>query len=189
MRLLTPTENKRLNELVGFLCVTVAMLTALALISYSPHDAAWNVSANGPDSATTNNWIGPAGAYRADLLFQVFGFAAFLLPMALAVLGWRWLKNRPINSQIATLMGYALLLLALPSLLTLVAFSGCARHGAARRDAGFVRFRRIAHRVQSHWRESGGFCAVTYRFVHDHEIFFFRRPRLGQWAKRPYRRS
>ena len=119
LRLLTPTENKRLNELIGFLCVTVAVLTSLALISYSPHDAAWNVSANGPDSVTTNNWIGPAGAYGADLLFQVFGFAAFLLPMALAVLGWRWLKNRAINSQVATLIGYGLLLLALPSLLTL----------------------------------------------------------------------
>jgi DNA segregation ATPase FtsK/SpoIIIE, S-DNA-T family len=119
LRLLTPTENKRLNELIGFLCVTVAVLTALALISYSPRDAAWNVSANGPDSVNTNNWIGPAGAYGADLLFQVFGFAAFLLPIALAVLGWRWLRNRPIYSQIATLVGYALLLLALPSLLTL----------------------------------------------------------------------
>ena len=119
LRLLTPTENKRLNELIGFLCVTVSVLTALALISYSPRDAAWNVSANGPESASTNNWIGPAGAYWADLLFQVFGFAAFLLPVALAVLGWRWLKNRAINSQIATLIGYALLLLALPSLLAL----------------------------------------------------------------------
>lgn len=119
MRFLTPTENKRLNELIGFLCVTVAVLTALALISYSPRDAAWNVSANGPDSANTNNWIGPAGAYASDLLFQVFGFAAFLLPMALAVLGWRWLKNRPIQSQVPALVGYALMLLALPSLLTL----------------------------------------------------------------------
>lgn len=119
MRFLTPTENKRLNELIGFLCVTVAVLTALALISYSPRDAAWNVSANGADSASTNNWIGPAGAYASDLLFQVFGFAAFLLPMALAVLGWRWLKNRPIQSQVPALVGYALMLLALPSLLTL----------------------------------------------------------------------
>ena len=119
MRILTPTENKRLNELIGFLCITVAILTALALISYSPRDAAWNVSASGPDSGSTQNWIGPAGSYSADLLFQVFGFAAFLLPMALAVLGWRWLKNRAINSQIATLVGYGLLLLSLPSLLTL----------------------------------------------------------------------
>jgi S-DNA-T family DNA segregation ATPase FtsK/SpoIIIE len=117
LRILTPTENKRLNELIGFLCITVAVLTALALISYSPRDAAWNVS--GPDSGSTQNWIGPAGSYSADVLFQVFGFAAFLLPMALAVLGSRWLKNRPINSQVATLVGYGLLLLSLPSLLTL----------------------------------------------------------------------
>ena len=36
MRLLTPTENKRLNELIGFLCITLGLLMALALISYSP---------------------------------------------------------------------------------------------------------------------------------------------------------
>jgi S-DNA-T family DNA segregation ATPase FtsK/SpoIIIE len=119
LRFLTPTENKRLNELIGFLCITVAVLTALALISYSPRDAAWNVSASAQDATTTQNWIGPAGSYASDLLFQVFGFASFLLPMALAVLGWRWLKSQAIHSQVATLIGYALLLLALPSLLTL----------------------------------------------------------------------
>nr|MDP9147314.1 DNA translocase FtsK [Acidobacteriota bacterium] len=119
MRFLTPTENKRLNELIGFLCITLAVLTALALISYSPRDAAWNVSANGPDAGITRNWIGPAGSYVADLLFQVFGFAAFLLPIAIAVVGWRWLKHRVIESQIATIVGYFLLLLSLPSLLTL----------------------------------------------------------------------
>jgi S-DNA-T family DNA segregation ATPase FtsK/SpoIIIE len=118
LRFLTPTENKRLNELIGFLCITVSVLTALALISYSPTDASWNVS-SAPEGAGTGNWIGPAGAYGADLLFQVFGFAAFLLPMGLSVLGWRWLRSHPINSQIATLVGYGLLLLSLPSLLTL----------------------------------------------------------------------
>jgi DNA segregation ATPase FtsK/SpoIIIE, S-DNA-T family len=118
LRFLTPTENKRLNELIGFLCITASVLTALALISYSPTDASWNVS-SAPEGAGTGNWIGPAGAYGADLLFQVFGFAAFLLPMGLSVLGWRWLRSHPINSQIATLVGYGLLLLSLPSLLTL----------------------------------------------------------------------
>jgi hypothetical protein len=33
VRLLTPTENKRLNELIGFLCITLALLIALALLS------------------------------------------------------------------------------------------------------------------------------------------------------------
>ena len=120
MRFLTPTENKRLNELIGFLCLTLAVLMALALISYSPHDPAFNVSAPSTnDGHPARNWIGPAGAYGADLLFQVFGFAAFLLPCAIGILGWRWLRSRQIDSHGATVFGYVLLLLSLPSLLSL----------------------------------------------------------------------
>ena len=119
MRLLTPTGNKRLNELIGFLCISLAVLMALALISYSPHDAAFNVAAPTPDGGAARNWIGPVGAYSADALFQIFGFAAFLLPVAFGVLGWRWCRSRAIDSQVATLAGYALLLLSLPSLLSL----------------------------------------------------------------------
>ncbi len=117
MRLLTPTGNKRFNELIGFLCITLAILIALALLSYSPKDAAFNVSAS--DNAPTQNWIGPVGAYGSDGLFQIFGFAAFLLPAAILVLGWRWLRSRAIDSQVATVVGFALLLLSLPTLLSL----------------------------------------------------------------------
>lgn len=122
MRFLTPTENKRLNELVGFLCISLAVLVALALISYSSRDASFNVSAQTADGGVTNNWMGPVGAYASDLLFQIFGFAAFLLPMAIAVLGWRWCRNRTIDSQVAPLVGYFLLLVSLPSLLALFPF-------------------------------------------------------------------
>jgi S-DNA-T family DNA segregation ATPase FtsK/SpoIIIE len=119
LRFLTPTANKRLNELIGFLCISLAVLMALALISYSPRDSAFNVAAPAPDGGPARNWIGPVGAYGSDLLFQVFGFAAFLLPVAIGVLGWRWFRSRSIDSQIATLVGYVLLLLSLPSLLSL----------------------------------------------------------------------
>jgi S-DNA-T family DNA segregation ATPase FtsK/SpoIIIE len=119
VRFLIPTDNKRLNELIGFLCITLAILMALALISYSPHDVALNVSAPPADGPLARNWIGPVGAYGADLLFQVLGFAAFLLPLAMGTLGWRWFRSRATDSQTATLIGYALLLLALPSLLSL----------------------------------------------------------------------
>ncbi len=119
MRVLTPTENKRLNELIGFLCITIAILLALALLTYQPEDVAFNVSAPPADGPLARNWIGPVGAYAADLLFQVFGFAAFLLPVAMGILGWRWLRSRSIDSQTATLVGYGLLLLSLPSLLSL----------------------------------------------------------------------
>src|SRR5262249_32327662 len=122
VRFLTPTENKRLNELIGFLCIAAATLMAAALISYHSSDPSFNVSASPGNSRLPQNWIGPAGAYTADLLFQVFGFAAFLLPAALLGLGWRWFRSRPIESQAATLIGYGLMLLSLPSLLSLVRF-------------------------------------------------------------------
>jgi S-DNA-T family DNA segregation ATPase FtsK/SpoIIIE len=122
LRFLTPTENKRLNELIGFLCITLAVLMALALLSYNPHDSSFNVSARATGESVVRNWIGPAGAYGSDLLFQMFGFAAFLLPAAIVVVGWRWFRSRAIDSQVATLVGYGLLLLSLPSLLELCHF-------------------------------------------------------------------
>jgi S-DNA-T family DNA segregation ATPase FtsK/SpoIIIE len=119
VRFLNPTENKRLNELVGFLSVTLAVLLALAMISYSPGDPSFNVAAPSLGDHPVRNWIGPAGSFTADLLFQVLGFAAFLLPMALLTLGWKWFRSHGVGSQTAKLTGYALLLLSLPSLLSL----------------------------------------------------------------------
>ena len=70
MRILTPTENKRFNELIGFVGLSLAVLLALSLLSYSPHDASFNVSAAPPGTGPARNWIGPVGAHMADLLFQ-----------------------------------------------------------------------------------------------------------------------
>jgi S-DNA-T family DNA segregation ATPase FtsK/SpoIIIE len=119
VRLLTPTENRRFNELVGFLAITLAVLIALALLSYSPHDTSLNVSAAPPDTHPARNWIGPAGAYSADLIFQGFGYPAFLLPMGIFALGLRWFRSRTLDSALIKLAGYALLVLSLPALLAL----------------------------------------------------------------------
>jgi len=120
VRFLTPTENKRFNELVGFLCIILAVLMGLSLLTYNPRDVAFNVSAAAGDEHVARNWIGPVGAYSADLLFQIFGFAAFLLPVAIGILGYRWFRSRAIDSQWAAVTGYVLLLLSLPSLLSLI---------------------------------------------------------------------
>ncbi|HKW99835.1 MAG TPA: DNA translocase FtsK [Bryobacteraceae bacterium] len=119
MRLLTPTENRRFNELIGFLGITLAVLVALALLSYSPRDASFNVSAETPGVHPAQNWIGPAGAYTADFLFQAFGYAAFLLPMGVFALGVRWFRSRPLDSAIGGVVGYALLILSVPAMLSL----------------------------------------------------------------------
>lgn len=119
MRLFKPTGNSRLNELIGFLGITAALLIALSLLSYSPHDPSLNVAAPAPGGRPAGNWIGPVGAHLADLLFQGFGYAAFLLPVGILVLGLRWFASREVQFPWAKLCGFALLGLTLTGLLAL----------------------------------------------------------------------
>lgn len=119
MRVLTPTENHRLNELIGFVGVTVAVLMALSLISYSPHDPSFNVSAQSPYLHSARNWIGPFGAYLSDLLFQGFGYAVFLLPIGVFVMGSQWFRSESLESPGIKIVGYSMLVLMVPALLTL----------------------------------------------------------------------
>jgi S-DNA-T family DNA segregation ATPase FtsK/SpoIIIE len=122
VRFLTPTGNKRLNELVGFLCLTLALLMAAALFTYWPADASFSVSASTANEAPPRNLIGPVGAYSADLMFQALGYSAFLLPLAALWLGLKWFRSKQVESQKAMLFGYVLLLLSLPPLLALIHF-------------------------------------------------------------------
>jgi len=105
--------------LIGFLGVTIAVLMALALISYSPHDPSFNVSAESSAVHSARNWIGVVGAYGADLLFQGFGYAVFLLPMGIFFLGSRWFRSEAMESPAIKIVGYSMLVLMAPTLLTL----------------------------------------------------------------------
>ncbi|MFZ0739860.1 MAG: DNA translocase FtsK [Candidatus Acidiferrales bacterium] len=122
MRILSPTENKRLNELIGFVGITLAVLLALSLLSYSPQDSSFNVASASPASGPARNWIGPFGAHVADLLFQLCGFAAFLVPVGLFAVGMRWFRSEEIASPIAKLSGAVMIFLFLPAELALMHF-------------------------------------------------------------------
>ncbi len=162
MRFLTPTENKRLNELIGFLGIVAAVLAALSLLTYNPRDAAFNVSAASGEDHITQNLMGPVGAYTSDLLFQFFGFAAFLLPVAVGILGYRWCRSRAIDSQVATISGYALLMLSLPSLLAMAPIPDV--RGAV--PAGGLLGTLVSHGLRSGFNLGGAILvALTLFFV------------------------
>ena len=113
MRILTPTENKRINEMIGFVGLSLAVLLALSLLSYSPHDASFNVAARAPASGPARNWIGPVGAHIADLFFQFCGFSAFLFPVGMFLVAIRWFRSQLLEAPVAKMIGSAMLLASL----------------------------------------------------------------------------
>jgi DNA segregation ATPase FtsK/SpoIIIE, S-DNA-T family len=119
-RILVPTNNRRLNELVGFLLCISALLLFLSLASYSPLDPSLNSRSVLTGSGTARNWIGVVGAIVSDLLLQGLGLGAFLLPGVIGVLGLRWFRSRRIQSPVAKLLGTLWLLIFVPALLGLL---------------------------------------------------------------------
>ncbi len=115
---LTPTRNRRLNEMIGLLVLVSAGLLLLALFSYHPTDPSFNTVSG--TSARPENWIGIVGAYISDLLLQLEGVGAFCIPMLLALLGWTWMHSLPAGSPWVKATGAALVLLFVPAIFGLM---------------------------------------------------------------------
>ncbi|HEU4415131.1 MAG TPA: DNA translocase FtsK 4TM domain-containing protein, partial [Candidatus Angelobacter sp.] len=119
LRAFTPTKNRRLNELIGFLLFVSAILLFLALASYSPLDPSLN-TAGSLASGSARNWIGLFGAMLSDLLLQSIGVFVFVAPVMIGLLGARWFKSKPVASPGAKALGAAILLVFTPALLGLL---------------------------------------------------------------------
>src|SRR5450432_1038307 len=118
-RIFAPTNNRRLNELIGFLLCVSALLLFLAIASYSPLDPSLNSASILTGSHAARNWIGVVGALISDVLLQFFGVGAFLLPVFAGVLGMRWFRSRKVSSPVAKSLGGLWLIMFVPALLAL----------------------------------------------------------------------
>lgn len=89
------------REIGGLVALATAALFLLSLLSYHPRDRL--VGQWGADAESVHNWIGPFGAWLADLTVGFLGLTAFTLPIllllaALAIFGRpgrtrRWLQG------------------------------------------------------------------------------------------------
>ena len=93
------------QEVALVLGLALIVFMTLALLSYSPRDAAWSTSGAG---AAVHNWAGKLGAWLADLAYALLGFSAWwCVAVALRawVAGaWRWLHagEPPAQTQAQT---------------------------------------------------------------------------------------
>jgi len=119
-KIFVPTNNRRLNELIGFLLCVSALLLFLAIASYSPLDPSFNSASVLTGTHAARNWIGIVGALTSDLVLQGFGIGAFLLPLFLGALGTRWFRSRKVTSPVAKSLGALWLIMFVPALLSLL---------------------------------------------------------------------
>jgi S-DNA-T family DNA segregation ATPase FtsK/SpoIIIE len=105
MKLLGPTEHPRLNEAAAVVYAASAVLLTLSLVSYRGEDPSLNSSSG----ARPLNWIGFPGSYAADAVFQLFGAMAFVFPVLLGLLAWKWLRSKPIQAQGVKVFGWLVL--------------------------------------------------------------------------------
>src|SRR2546428_10870821 len=71
----------------------MAILSGLSLISFNPDDPSLNISKNPLFDARPANFIGFAGAYTADIFFQLWGYSSFLISTFLGMYALYWLAS------------------------------------------------------------------------------------------------
>jgi S-DNA-T family DNA segregation ATPase FtsK/SpoIIIE len=106
---LVPTEHRWINEFVGLLILTFAVLLALSLVSFNPDDPSFNISKNPQFAARPSNFVGVVGATAADLFFQTWGYSAFIVPIFLGIYGFYWLASWPVRSLVVRVIGMVLM--------------------------------------------------------------------------------
>jgi S-DNA-T family DNA segregation ATPase FtsK/SpoIIIE len=112
--------RRRLREMGGIALLSLAMMAALALASWSVHDP----SLSHATDARIHNLLGRPGAIAADLMMQLLGLGSLALLLPVGIWGYRLLGHRPLGRErlraLAWLFGAVLA----------AAFASCLPRGA-----------------------------------------------------------
>jgi DNA segregation ATPase FtsK/SpoIIIE, S-DNA-T family len=87
--------QRRLRELGGIALISLAMLAALALATWSVQDP----SLSHATDAAVHNLLGLPGAIAADLMMQLLGLGSLALLLPIAVWGYRLLGHRRLSHE------------------------------------------------------------------------------------------
>jgi S-DNA-T family DNA segregation ATPase FtsK/SpoIIIE len=129
------TLSRRVSEFIGVALFAVALIWLIALATYEPTDPVWFFSAGA--GAQPVNFAGRVGAFLAELSFQLLGYASYVIPAAMVILGWHQFWCRRLDAQYTKLVGLGLLFGCLSSLLSL-AFGSVDVAGKPFRAGGYL---------------------------------------------------
>src|SRR5688572_3770473 len=89
----------------------------ISLASYSAADPVWFFN-TGTDAQPVN-FAGRIGAFLAELSYQILGYAAYLIPIVMVVMGWHYFWCKSMDARYTKLIGAALLFSCTSSFLAL----------------------------------------------------------------------
>jgi len=92
--------RRRLSELAGLALISLAVLGAIALATWSIQDPSLSHATQKP----IHNLLGFPGAIFADLAMQLLGLASILLLVPELLLGWRLLSHKPVGEKWRSLL-------------------------------------------------------------------------------------
>jgi S-DNA-T family DNA segregation ATPase FtsK/SpoIIIE len=91
--------KRRLREAGGIALISLAMMAALALATWSVKDPSLSHATDAP----VHNLLGRPGAVAADLMMQLLGLGSLGLLLPIGVWGYRLLGHRPLNRRLRVL--------------------------------------------------------------------------------------
>jgi DNA segregation ATPase FtsK/SpoIIIE, S-DNA-T family len=127
--------SRRVSEFVGVVLFAAALLSFISLASYSSSDPVWffNTGADLPPA----NFAGRIGAFVAELSYQLLGYSAYLVPLALIVVGWHQFWCRSLDAIYTKVVGAVLLFACVSAFLSL-AFETLDVSGKTFRAGGYI---------------------------------------------------
>ncbi len=177
MKLLSPTENRRFNEVTGFLLLSMGLVILLSLISYHTQDPSWNTAAG----SRPLNLAGYPGAWLSDVLIQTFGAAAFLFPLLAFLLSWKWIRSDQLDAGAVKIFGSVLLTLGVCAALSFVPL----RLGGTIPIGGTLGLALANYLVDSLNLAGALLATATVVVVSVYLVSTFTLARLGKWLAGP----
>ncbi|PYR18862.1 MAG: hypothetical protein DMF94_18155 [Acidobacteria bacterium] len=129
------TVSRRASEFVGVALFAAALIWIISLASYEPTDAVWFFSTGA--HAAPANFAGRVGAFLAELSFQLFGYASYVVPAAMVIIGWNYFWCRSFDAAATKATGAALLVACIGAFLSLI-FGNIEVSGKAFRAGGYA---------------------------------------------------
>ncbi len=112
------TVSRRLSEFVGVALFALTLVWLIALVTHEPTDPVWFFTTDAAHPPA--NFIGRVGAFLSELSFQLFGYASYLVPLLIAVIGWHYFWCQPPDAAYTKVFGVTLFFGCASSFLSLI---------------------------------------------------------------------